>query len=179
MEGSSPMFCQGITLTGMHAINYKYYLQCWKITLKKCLDFFLNSIQIFKWLLHYRFPSLFGEIENDIFNGGDLGIDSYGTSMPTLEEVFLRLGDDDDENKMEEEHEEKSNDDKKQATENGDIVGYEFESVSTKKNWWQTYSALLYVKHNHSGWKSLQKVPHCELSCKMRPLEWFSHTIWW
>ena len=61
--------------------------------------------------MHYRFPSLFGEIENDIFNGGDLGIDSYGTSMPTLEEVFLRLGDedDDDENKMVEELKSKQN----------------------------------------------------------------------
>ena len=98
---------------------------------------------MFKWFkIIYRFPSLFGEIENEIFNGGDLGIDSYGTSMPTLEEVFLRLGDHDDDDG---EHEEKPNDDKKQATENGDIVGYEFESVATKKNWWQTYSALLYV----------------------------------
>ena len=39
-----------------------------------------------------RFPSLFGEIESEIKESGDLGIDAYGTSMPTLEEVFLRLG---------------------------------------------------------------------------------------
>ena len=39
-----------------------------------------------------RFPSLFGEIESEIKGSGDLGIDAYGTSMPTLEEVFLRLG---------------------------------------------------------------------------------------
>ena len=45
----------------------------------------------FSW---YRFPALFGEIENEIHHGGHLGIDSYGTSMPTLEEVFLRLGED-------------------------------------------------------------------------------------
>ena len=87
---------------------------------------------------------MFGEIENEIHGGGSLGIDSYGTSMPTLEEVFLRLGDD--------EHEENSEKieankimPEKMENEN-DIVGYEFESVSTKKNWWQTYSALLYVR---------------------------------
>jgi hypothetical protein len=38
-----------------------------------------------------RFPSLFGDIEEEIRSGG-LGIDSYGASMTTLEEVFLQLG---------------------------------------------------------------------------------------
>ena len=40
----------------------------------------------------FRFPSLFGDVESEIQESGDLGIDAYGTSMPTLEEVFLRLG---------------------------------------------------------------------------------------
>ena len=110
----------------------------------------LYAFQLNFWLANNycfcisRFPSLFGEIENEIHGGGSLGIDSYGTSMPTLEEVFLRLGDD--------EHEENSEKieankimPEKMENEN-DIVGYEFESVSTKKNWWQTYSALLYVR---------------------------------
>lgn len=37
------------------------------------------------------FPPLFEDIERQIKDGQE--IDSYGTSMPTLEEVFLRLGD--------------------------------------------------------------------------------------
>ena len=45
----------------------------------------------------YRFAPLFKDIENEIHSQGALGIDSYGTSMPTLEEVFLRLGDEETE----------------------------------------------------------------------------------
>ena len=44
----------------------------------------------------FRFPSLFGDVESEIQESGDLGIDAYGTSMPTLEEVFLRLGEEAD-----------------------------------------------------------------------------------
>ena len=47
--------------------------------------------------LRYRFAPLFKDIENEIHSQGTLGIDSYGTSMPTLEEVFLRLGDEETE----------------------------------------------------------------------------------
>lgn len=39
------------------------------------------------------FPELFGQIETEIRQNSQLGIDSYGTSMPTLEEIFLGLGD--------------------------------------------------------------------------------------
>ena len=46
----------------------------------------------FKNLYLFRFPSLFGDVESEIQESGQLGIDAYGTSMPTLEEVFLRLG---------------------------------------------------------------------------------------
>ena len=38
---------------------------------------------------------LFSEIETDI-KSGKLGIDSYGASMTTLEEVFLRLGEEEE-----------------------------------------------------------------------------------
>ena len=47
---------------------------------------------IFKNFYLFRFPSLFGDVESEIQESGQLGIDAYGTSMPTLEEVFLRLG---------------------------------------------------------------------------------------
>ena len=69
--------------------------------------------------------------------------------MPTLEEVFLRLGDDEEVEDQNENEEKLQNTEMKlsEKIENGDdIVGYEFETVSTKKNWWQTYSALLYVR---------------------------------
>ena len=56
------------------------------ISIQKVIDFLFPRT--------CRFPALFGEIENEIHHGGHLGIDSYGTSMPTLEEVFLRLGED-------------------------------------------------------------------------------------
>ena len=46
----------------------------------------------------YRFAPLFKDIETEIQDEGHLGIDSYGTSMPTLEEVFLRLGDEEKQN---------------------------------------------------------------------------------
>lgn len=39
-----------------------------------------------------KFPSLFGQIEAEIKSTvGDLGIENYGVSMTTLEEVFLYL----------------------------------------------------------------------------------------
>ena len=47
----------------------------------------------------HRFAPLFKDIETEIQSEGHhLGIDSYGTSMPTLEEVFLRLGDEERQN---------------------------------------------------------------------------------
>lgn len=39
----------------------------------------------------YNFASLFGAIEDSI-GEGTLGIKSYGISMTTLEEVFLKMG---------------------------------------------------------------------------------------
>lgn len=38
-----------------------------------------------------RFPDLFSAIESDI-EKNHLGISSYGVSMTTLEEIFLKLG---------------------------------------------------------------------------------------
>ena len=112
----------------------------------------------------HRFAPLFKDIENEIHSEGALGIDSYGTSMPTLEEVFLRLGD--------EETEEEGGapkviqqvdfcvrffhymtfdmqlfflqeDERRNGQE--EMVGYEFEPVSTQKSTWQAYKALLKV----------------------------------
>ncbi len=53
-------------------------------------------------MLWFSFPGLFSEIEREIKakDGGRLGIDSYGASMTTLEEVFLRLGEEDEEDKQ-------------------------------------------------------------------------------
>ena len=53
---------------------------------------FENYQFFLKNLYSFRFPSLFGDVESEIQESGHLGIDTYGTSMPTLEEVFLRLG---------------------------------------------------------------------------------------
>ncbi len=49
-----------------------------------------------------RFPDLFAAIEGDIAlskevdNALALGIDSYGVSMTTLEEIFLKLGEEEE-----------------------------------------------------------------------------------
>ena len=59
----------------------------------------LILVCIYVFLLHiHRFAPLFKDIETEIQDEGHLGIDSYGTSMPTLEEVFLRLGDEEKQN---------------------------------------------------------------------------------
>ena len=46
---------------------------------------------------------MFTAIENEIFAKGPLGIDSYGVSMTTLEEIFLHLGEEEEAKKEEEE----------------------------------------------------------------------------
>ena len=50
-----------------------------------------------------RFPDLFTAIEDEISAKGSLGIDSYGVSMTTLEEIFLHLGEEEEARKEEEE----------------------------------------------------------------------------
>ena len=45
-------------------------------------------------LIHFHI--LFLKIEDDISVEGDLGISSYGVSMTTLEEVFLRIGEEEE-----------------------------------------------------------------------------------
>ena len=45
-------------------------------------------------LIHFHV--LFLKIEDDISVEGDLGISSYGVSMTTLEEVFLRIGEEEE-----------------------------------------------------------------------------------
>ena len=61
----------------------------------------------------YRFAPLFKDIETEIQDEGHLGIDSYGTSMPTLEEVFLRLGDEENQNNSADDAEKDLADDQK------------------------------------------------------------------
>jgi hypothetical protein len=65
-----------------------------------------------------KFPGLFANIESDISKssgGGSegLGINSYGVSMTTLEEIFLRLGEEEEMKKEEEELQEIEKKDKK------------------------------------------------------------------
>ena len=96
----------------------------------------------------FRFPQLFGAIETDIKEDGSLGIDSYGTSMPTLEEVFLRLGDEsEDTSATSSQSQKEPNESLYGATDDTEkIVGYEFEKVKTEKKSWQTFKALAKIR---------------------------------
>ena len=60
-----------------------------------------------------RFPELFTAIENEIGVKGPLGIDSYGVSMTTLEEIFLQLGEEEEAKKEEKEFNAKQGEGKK------------------------------------------------------------------
>ena len=55
------------------------------VLFKKVDEFVLNHFHV-----------LFLKIEDDISVEGDLGISSYGVSMTTLEEVFLRIGEEEE-----------------------------------------------------------------------------------
>lgn len=104
-----------------------------------------------------RFPDLFTAIERDIAAGvGGRGISSYGVSMTTLEEIFLKLG----EEEGEKEEGEGGNGQKSQrgrvtAEEPGqagaedDMAGFSFEAVETNKSSWQMFKALSYVSADH------------------------------
>ena len=77
-----------------------------------------------------------------------MGIDSYGTSMPTLEEVFLRLGDEvEDTSETSSQSQKEPNEILYGATDDTEkIVGYEFEKVKTEKSSWQTFKALAKIR---------------------------------
>lgn len=63
--------------------------------------------------------------------------------MPTLEEVFLRLGDE----AVDELGSEKRDMNGYGSTKDTDrIVGYEFDAVKTERNAWQTFKALAYIR---------------------------------
>ena len=65
--------------------------------------------------------------------------------MPTLEEVFLRLGDEDI--TAQEEDNDKNGVRDYQSTKDTDrIVGYEFDAIKTQRSSWQTFKALAYVR---------------------------------
>ena len=95
-----------------------------------------------------KFPDLFAAMErNKAETSGD-GIDSYGVSMTTLEEIFLKLGEEEEEaKKLEEENRGKSN-----GVANGtavdvakDLGGFSFEAVETRKSSWRMFKALLFI----------------------------------
>ena len=101
-----------------------------------------------------KFPDLFTAMErNKTETSGD-GIDSYGVSMTTLEEIFLKLGEEEEAKKLEEENKSKSNG---AAAANGtsniiaiidtakDLGGFSFEAVETRKSSWQMFKALLFI----------------------------------
>ena len=102
-----------------------------------------------------KFPELFAAMErNKTETSGD-GIDSYGVSMTTLEEIFLKLGEEEEEaKKLEEENKSKSNGaPAANGTSNSvavidtakDLGGFSFESVETRKSSWQMFKALLFI----------------------------------
>ncbi len=65
-----------------------------------------------------RFPDLFSDLEADIgLEDGGLGVDSYGVSMTTLEEIFLKLGEEEEEEDGGEEHKKRRKKDDNNRTE--------------------------------------------------------------
>lgn len=105
-----------------------------------------------------KFPGLFTTIEQEMASRNRLGIDSYGASMTTLEEVFLRLGEQEEEEKTEE-----PNGTRPDLNRLGSISsaaggakdetpasikdsGYKFERITTQKSSWQTYKALVWIR---------------------------------
>ncbi len=90
----------------------------------------------------------------------EVGIDSYGVSMTTLEEIFLKLGEEEEDAKKKEEEEAKAKANGHHtngtvavaANGNGhdkDMSGYSFEAVETKKSSWQMFKSLLFVSCNY------------------------------
>ena len=63
--------------------------------------------------------------------------------MPTLEEVFLRLG---DEPAVDNNSENNGINHYGSTKDTDRIVGYEFDAVKTERNAWQTFKALAYIR---------------------------------
>ena len=100
-----------------------------------------------------KFPDLFAAMEKNKSETSGDGIDSYGVSMTTLEEIFLKLGQEEEAKKLEEENKNKSNGAAANGTSNSvaidaaakDLGGFSFEAVETHKSSWQMFKALLFI----------------------------------
>ena len=113
-----------------------------------------------------RFPDLFAAIEKKKTETKGIGIDSYGVSMTTLEEIFLKLGAEEEAKKLAEENRSKVGKVilylaftftffngmhlQKNGIDNGtftrvtvdaakDLGGFSFEAVETRKSAWQIF----------------------------------------
>lgn len=156
---------------------------------------FFSVSKCFKkqFLNFLRFSELFSEIEREISSKGSLGISSYGVSMTTLEEIFLKLGEEEEAAKEMKELASMSGTDQNEESfannlneQNGpsrmsnnktdkDMTGFSFEAVQTKKSSWQMFKALVYVstivpmltalsKRNHIADQSCQEVQGAHFS---------------